>query len=216
VDFIIDRSLVLYLPLYELDGASFQSRDAYGHLCAVTGALWKPNGRYFDGSDDDILIADGADSALDLITAMTYEVWVKPGDGGADYGRFLSKTSADNATRTIQLGKEVADETNIRWELLASVLNSGSGAAAVDAWNHVVGTYINTPRRAIYVNGIEVASDAPAGTIPSTAGGRVWAGCLFNGNQNYKGLIGEVRIYNRALTPLEIQHNYLATKWRYR
>ncbi len=30
------------------------------------------------------------------------------------------------------------------------------------------------------------------------------------------GNIDEVRIYSRALTPLEIQHNYLATKWRYR
>ena len=27
--------------------------------------------------------------------------------------------------------------------------------------------------------------------------------------------IGEVRLYNRRLTPLEVQHNYLATKWRY-
>ena len=31
----------------------------------------------------------------------------------------------------------------------------------------------------------------------------------------HKGLIGEVRIYRRALTPTEVQHNYLATKWRY-
>jgi hypothetical protein len=32
----------------------------------------------------------------------------------------------------------------------------------------------------------------------------------------FTGVIGEIIAYNRALTPLEIQHNYLATKWRYR
>jgi len=28
--------------------------------------------------------------------------------------------------------------------------------------------------------------------------------------------VGEVRLYQRALTSLEVQQNYLATKWRYR
>ena len=36
------------------------------------------------------------------------------------------------------------------------------------------------------------------------------------GGQPFSALIGEARIYNRALTPLEIQRNYLATKRRYR
>ena len=43
--FKYDPSLVLYLPLGELDGDKFMSRDAYGHLCAVTGATWTPNSR---------------------------------------------------------------------------------------------------------------------------------------------------------------------------
>jgi len=33
--------------------------------------------------------------------------------------------------------------------------------------------------------------------------------------RDFDGRIGEVRLYNRALTPLEIENNYLATKWRY-
>ena len=47
--FKLDPSLVLYLPLYELDGSSFRSRDAYGHLATVTGALWTPQGRTLMG-----------------------------------------------------------------------------------------------------------------------------------------------------------------------
>ena len=62
MNFIFDPSLVLYLPLYQLDGASFVSKDAHGHLCSVTGALWRPNGRWFDGTDDTIA-ADSVASA---------------------------------------------------------------------------------------------------------------------------------------------------------
>jgi len=221
MNFVFDPSLVLYLPLYELDGSSFASRDAYGHLCTVTGALWRPNGHYFDGADDRIAVADSAGSAFDLITAMTYEVWVKPGNGGDNYGRFLSKTDANPyANRKVMLGKELADETNVRWEHSdlagGGVLNSGAGAMVVDAWNHVVGTYENSGQKFIYVNGASVASATQAGTVASTAGGVLWIGSLFATNQNFLGDIGEVRIYNRGLTPQEIQHNYLATKWRYR
>jgi len=50
-DFIFDPSLVLYLPLYQLDGWAFMSRDAYGHLCSVTGAKWTPQGRDLDEQD---------------------------------------------------------------------------------------------------------------------------------------------------------------------
>lgn len=218
MDFIFDPSLVLYLPLHELDGASFASRDALRHICVVSGTAWSSEGRTFDGVDDDIDIASGADSALDLITALTYEIWVRPLDGGDTYGRFMSKTNAATNLRKILLGKDADDETNVRWEigdLSPTVLSSGTGKMVSGAWNHVVGTYKNTPDRRIYVNGVQVANDAPPGTIVSTAGGRLWLGAIFPGNQNFFGSIGEVRVYNRVLTAPEVQHNYVATKWRY-
>ena len=52
MNFIFDPSLVLYLPLHQRDGSSFMSKDAYGHVCTVTGAVWTPEGRLFDGVDD--------------------------------------------------------------------------------------------------------------------------------------------------------------------
>lgn len=216
--FINDPSLALYLPLHESDGASFASKDACAHLCTVTGAPWTSPGRSFDGVDDNIEVGSGADSALDLITAMTYEVWLKPSDGGATYARFLAKTDASNTLRKALLGKMENDETNLRWEhpdLTPGFLTSGPGLVVVNAWNHIVGTYVNTPDRRIYLNGVQVASDAPAGTIASTLGGRIWIGALFTSNQNFLGVIGEVRIYNRALSPQEVEQNYVATKWRY-
>lgn len=217
---ILSSKPVLYLPLYKLDGtAQFTSRDAYGHLGTVTGATWGIQGRTFDGVDDQIVVADGADSALDLITAMTYEVWVKPDDGGDDYGRFLVKMNAAETVFKTQLGKEAGDETNVRWEqvdLTSGVLNSGTGKMVTGSWNHVVGTYSSvSSTRIIYVNGVNVASDTPTGTIVSTLGGKVKLGSMQAGTQNILGTIGEARIYSRALTATEIRRNFLATRWRY-
>lgn len=73
-DFIRDSSLVLYLPLYELQGTSFLSKDTYGHTCTVTGTTLTPTGRSFDGIDDNIEIA--AHSALDIVDDITIEAWV--------------------------------------------------------------------------------------------------------------------------------------------
>jgi hypothetical protein len=51
-------SLALDLPLRKLDGSYFMSRDSYGRKATVTGALWRPDGRYFDGVDDYIELSD--------------------------------------------------------------------------------------------------------------------------------------------------------------
>ena len=84
MDFIFDPSMVLYLPLYELDGASFMSKDAYGHLCTVTGALWTSQGRDFDGIDDSITLP----TAFDSLTDLTLEAWLLCNNAAYDYHPF--------------------------------------------------------------------------------------------------------------------------------
>src|SRR3990167_7681164 len=78
-DFIYDSSLVLYLPLWKLDGSSFMSKDAYGHLCTVTGATWSKQGRIVDGTDDKLALSDtDASSPLNFTTSdFTLEMWLK-------------------------------------------------------------------------------------------------------------------------------------------
>ena len=79
----------------------------------------------------------------------------------------------------------------------------GPSASPVGAWTHVALTYNGSQLR-LYVNGVQVASGAASGAIQSSTS-PLWIG----GNQPYgeyfKGLIDDVRVYNRALTPAEIQ-----------
>ena len=72
---IFDHSLSLSLSLSEMDGNSFISRDTCGHSCSVTGAIWRPDGRYFDGDDDLINCSDNG--ALNFTTGeFTLEAWI--------------------------------------------------------------------------------------------------------------------------------------------
>ncbi len=89
MNFIFDPSLALYLPLYKRDGTSFMSDEAYGHLATVTGAIWTPQGRYFDGVDDYLRIPDAP--SLDLTGEMTILAWMKRGATGAIWQDLVNK-----------------------------------------------------------------------------------------------------------------------------
>ena len=222
MDFIFDPSLVLYLPLYKLDGASFMSRDAYGHLCTVTGAVWRPDGRTFDGDDK---IAIDAASTLQSLTTGSIEVWGKIASLEASKGLF-SAGDVDDATSYIGLYFSTA----AGGVMYAICYNDG-----IELYNDLFPNAIPTAGRwhhyVLVQDGVEpvlymdMVKYAIGGVRPDDTG---WFADVLNidtvlvgqmVNQawgNLTGNVGEVRIYNRALTPLEIQHNYLATKWRYR
>jgi len=222
-DFIFDPYLVLYLPLHELDGASFMSKDAYGHLCTVTGALWRPNGRYFDGSDDQITIPSVASIDNIFDGGGTVLAWINAAsDGESNLGMILNKAVLGGWY--FHTREESAGNVKLHLQIIASNNRYFKTAANTSInTNHFVGvTYdadsaSNTP--IFYRDGNTVAIDAsnsPAGTRTTDAGDSLYIGDNSMGNVCFDGYISEVFVYSRVLAPLEIQHIYLATKWRYR
>ncbi len=211
-DFIFDPSLVLYLPLYKLDGASFMSKDAYGHLCTVTGALWTPRGRDFDGTDDYILVPHTDSIAItDILTILA---WVK-----------TSRTA-----HMIIVGKDYREyeiglvQTSTRIQVYYGDGTSNQPVAldnTPDIWDdnfHHIGVVIRKDGAGCdsIIDGNFIES-VTSGALTGSGTRNVYIGLRSSDQSiNFLGTIGEVMIYNRALTPLEIQRNYLATKWRYR
>ncbi len=209
-DYIKDPSLVLDLPLYRLDGQKFTSADKHGHLCTVTGALWQPDGRVFDGDNDTITIPNHA-SLIFGTGDFTVMAWGKtvavPTDtnsniisrGSIGAGDWMLRV-ASSSGKTSFSGDQANIDTDLNfpdirgaWHLLTFVRAGDNGILYTDT------TAIKT------ITGID-AVDLDS-TVPLTIGG--------TSTRNWDGNIGEVWLYNRALNPLEIQRNYLATKWRY-
>jgi len=204
MDFIFDHSLLLYLPLYELDGVSLMSKDAYGHSCSVTGAIWTPRGRNFDGLDDYASINNWDNSRLG--DTFTIEMWVRSDDLSArQYAIGMSSWGAN----VFYLRTETSQK--LSFSVYGGSEMQTSSTLDADQWYHIVVQVVGGKAQ-FYLNAI---ADGSPTTGHNASGSYTLCIGKGHGENEWDGLIGEARIYNRALTPQEIQHNYLATKWRY-
>ena len=79
----------------------------------------------------------------------------------------------------------------------------GTAALAVKTWSHVAVTYDGEMLQ-LYLNGTQVSSTLQTGAIATSVNPLQIGGDSLYG-QFFKGMIDEVRIYNRALSPAEIQ-----------
>jgi hypothetical protein len=102
-----------------------------------------------------------------------------------------------------------------------SITNGSSGVGAVftfssvnfNSWYNLVLTRDGGNVNKVYRNGIPSSSElVRTGTISFNQIGRYWDAV---GATTIKGSIGEVKIYNRALSDTEVLQNYNASKKRY-
>ena len=215
MDFIFDPSLVLYLPLYKLDGTSLLSKDAYGHLCTVTGAVWRPTGRYFDGSDDFIDV--GMDvNTLGVSTEGTFIIWVNP-SGTSDTRAVVN----DYRTTPVINGMSLrVNDTNTltfyaRDADVASFSVATTDTITADAWHCIIGSF-HLPKAYIDIDGNISKEGDCTGGIGASGSNCCVGQYKWGASQRLGGRVGEVLIFNRFLVLSERQSIYLATKWRYR
>ena len=224
-EFGLDPNLVLYVPLWKRDGSTFMSEDRYGHLATVTGALWRPDGRWFDGVDDRVSIADH--SALNFGTSsFSIEFWYQrqAAFSGNTYpslfGKKLTHFEIAGGGWLITRANDTALHLLIRGN---SALGYGAILFPLDTWQHsvwVVSRVDDQITVTCYTNGEQYSTpttETDAGSVDNT---RPLA--IYRCDPNYSasqlttaGILGEVRLYNRVLSLAEIQHNYQITKWRY-
>jgi len=194
----------------EGSGTTTADGSGKGNPGTVTGAAWSTQGKFggalsFNGSSSLVRVADSA--SLDLTTGMTLSAWINPSANQSGWRTILQKQTdayflnASNSTGPLRPSGGGTFGTGDSYV-------SGPTASPVGSWTHVTYTYDGTTQR-VYVNGTQVATKATTGLIQTTAS-PLWIG----GNQPYgeffQGLIDEVRVYNRALTPSEVQSDMTA------
>lgn len=202
---VIDRSSpVARWPFDE--GAGTATADASGNQHTGTlenGAAWWAFGQFgkaiaFDGVDDAVTAAGS--ELLDATTALTLAGWVSPGAFGTPQS-VIYKGGGAHPAYTLSIAADGRVE--------AVTYPGGNPAIAqsvdplpLDVWSHLAATYDGTALR-LYVNGADVSTVSVSGALVTTDGG-VWLGRTEVGDP-FTGKLDEIRIYDRALTPAEIQ-----------
>ena len=198
--------LVAAYGFEEASGTQVVDASGNANHGTISGASRVSTNRFgkalkFNGSSNWITVNDSA--SLDLTTGMTLEAWVYPTVSLSNWATVLMKEQPGFATYWLYAN----DDTNRP----ANIVNVGGTFRQLSAgprlpaktWTHLAATYDGVTQQ-LYVNGTLAGSRPQAGTI-AVSGGKLRIGGNSVWGEYFTGHIDEVRIYNRALTPAEIQ-----------
>jgi hypothetical protein len=194
--------LVGYWSFDEGTGSVAHDSSGYGNDGILQGGTAWGTGRIghavsFDGVSGYVLVGAGTGSSavLDLTTTLTIALWVNVDDVTVDNMRVISKNDAYD----IKLNGR-----SPQWSC-ASGYAEVNASVAPNTWHHIavtfdtgsVRTYLDGVAQAIVANTVAEAAN-PAGTT-------LRFGAYEETNAYFtKGLLDEIRIYNRVLAASEI------------
>lgn len=211
---IVRDGLVLYLDAgnkksYPASGTTWTDITGNGN----NGTL--VNGPTFDSSNGGSIVFDGVNDRVDgtLInnidnSPFTISVWLKPRSfGSRTY--FSLGTGIGDLRRRIHL--RLVSPTSIRFGMWNDDLNT-TLLNVDNQWTNIICSLSNNFIQQVYQNGIFRGSRVAGGFFIGNNSYRIGS---WDGEEFINTDISQVQIYNRALTPEEIQQNYNATKGRF-
>jgi glucose/arabinose dehydrogenase/PKD repeat protein len=198
------NGLVLAYGFEETSGTTANDVSAAKNNGSVNGATSTASGRFgralsFDGVNDRVDVPDAA--SLDLTTGMTLEAWVKPTTTSGWRTAILKEMGGEDLAYALY----ASDGSRPRGEILTSAYNTAAGSAALplNAWSHIAATYDGKNQR-FYLNGTLVKVTTITGSMPNSPNPlRIGGNTLWG--EYFGGLIDEVRVYNRALSEVELK-----------
>ncbi|MDD2235536.1 MAG: fibronectin type III domain-containing protein [Desulfitobacteriaceae bacterium] len=178
-----------------------------GNNGKICGATW------VDGKVGKALSFDGNDyveiphrANLNPCNAISVEAWINPASI-KDWQRIVSKSPHPNTDYSMFIRADKRVGVSVKMGKVAQTVYSLKNTLQVGTWTHVVGTYDGCRMR-MYINGKQVNSFPLKGKI------NVNKGVLRIGGDpkgdNFRGIIDEVSIYNKALTACEVLNHYQA------
>ena len=208
-----DPSCVFALGLNK-DGPTFRSDDMYGYLCTTYGALWTPLGYSVDGVDDYINLGKPPSLAI-LTNSATLVCWQRPVCDSTwrwtigmkddwNINRFTMGISTTNVLCT-----QIADSA-LHW------FDCRGKPMVANAWAHNAFVINRFTNRAIsYTNGVPYSIGNDISTLGSIELIRnvslAWTSRA-GSTDFWKGSFALPKIFNRALSPLEIRTIYESEK----
>jgi len=163
--------------------------------------IWRPSGGQIDGALELDGVDDGAESGFVFdpgVLPYSIFAWVR----GARPGRvILSQASGDNWLMTDHIAGHLMSEL----ETSTAAFGLYSQTPITDGdWHHVGFVWDESGTRSLYVDAVEVARESGVYPWPrswTNGGVRIGAPRWLPSPTFFSGLIDDVRIYNRAVTP---------------
>jgi len=198
----LPSGLVLAYGFDEGTGALTTDSSVNGNTGTIVSGSWT-TGKYlnaisFDGSTT--WVDAGSPTATDDLTPQTITMWVNP---NTLTGYLISKR--DTCAGAWRL------EASLSWFKIftgTDATTTASSTLPTNTWTHLALTWDGTTNPAkIYLNGIETGyttQTTGSGTASSDATCDLRIGSRQGTSAFYNGIIDEVRIYNRVLSPNEI------------
>ncbi|NOX53335.1 MAG: hypothetical protein GXP27_02630 [Planctomycetes bacterium] len=201
-------------------GRFLADESGYNFDATIRGQLQLVEGIHgraarFDGKSY-LFIPD--DANLLRLPRVTIAAWIRPDQLRGRWG-VLAKRAANRtcpfvlAIRDGRVCFEAADATGV-W----SYNLTSPPVLKQNTWNHIAATCEEGRRVRLYCNGRLVAEkevDQPlcADPRPLTIGFEAWGGAESrpDGSGNFRGLIDEVAVWSRVLSPREVQSLFAAT-----
>lgn len=202
---------VLYLPGLPGSGSKIYDRSPYGNHGTIIGATWKklPSGLWylsFDGIDDRV---NCGDYAYHRVTSqLTIELWANLQSLDDTLQYLLNKQSTIDPMSGYGLYiRQTTDVLGIWCGGLSPAGVTSDVAITTDTWYHLVGTY-NGSSLTVYVNAVS-KSVSSSGSINWSNIENLWIGARAQGPDAWAdAFIAIPRVYNRALSALEIQNHF--------
>jgi hypothetical protein len=168
------------------------------------------NGHFvFDGINDYVTFSTNLPSTDNL----TYEVWLNPSElNSSQYYALLNHDGWNNGYVYFQfLGNQLMFALNPKNDKLADF------TFAINTWYHIAAVLSNNSQRvSFYVNGSLVNHEYYSGNLTPTVKSTTLKLGTWNADSRfYKGKIGLIRIYQRALSSAEILNNFEVSSPRF-
>ena len=177
----------------------------------IRNATWSNTGRhgkslYFNGVNSWVTVQPSA--SLNLTSGMTLEAWVRPTDAQRGWTDIIMKEKPEGLVYYLTANSD--DNVPVGGAFIGGVERAikGKSTLPVNVWSHIATTYDGATQK-FYLNGTLIASRAQSGVIQTSTGALRIGGDSIWG-EYFKGMIDDVRIYNRALSNSEVQGDLLS------
>ena len=201
-----EEGLVAYWPMDEGKGSVIRDKSGNGNDGKLFGATWVEDkgdkALSFDGIND--YVDCGNNTSVNIADALTIEFWIKPDIQPKVNTRIVSKGDTGMGKpegyqymvylRSRKINFHLSNGNKIK-DIAASV--------TIGAMQHIVLTWDGNTMK-IFVNGEKKATGKLVGPLNSNDNDRGLYIGSSKGGSYFKGVLNEVRIYNRALSEEKI------------